>query len=124
DRGRVLVGTGSTNAPWHFEDEAGKLVGMDITMGRILAKALFDDENAVEFVLQDPAQRIPNLNTGKVDVVIQFMTISGQRSQLVNFSRPYYVEGVALISTPGTDNNDFAKLEAAGSGATIAILQN
>ncbi len=36
-------------------------------MGRILAKALFDDENAVEFVLQDPAQRIPNVNTGKVD---------------------------------------------------------
>ena len=25
DRGHVLVGTGSTNAPWHFEDEAGNL---------------------------------------------------------------------------------------------------
>jgi polar amino acid transport system substrate-binding protein len=50
DRGKVLVGTGSTNAPWHFEDDSGKLVGMDITMGQILAKALFDDENAVEFV--------------------------------------------------------------------------
>jgi len=124
DRGKVLVGTGSTNAPWHFEDEAGKLVGMDITMGRILAKALFDDENAVEFVLQDPAQRIPNVNTGKVDIVVQFMTMSGQRSQLANFSRPYYVEGVALISTPGTESNDFAKLLARGSGATISVLQN
>ncbi len=55
DRGRLLVGTGSTNAPWHFENEAGELVGMDITMGRILAQALFDDADAVEFVLQDPA---------------------------------------------------------------------
>lgn len=124
DRGKVLVGTGSTNAPWHFEDEAGKLVGMDVTMGHILAKALFDDAEAVEFVLQDPAQRIPNITTGKVDISIQFMTMSGQRAQLINFSRPYYVEGVALISTPGTDNNDFAKLLAAGSGATVAILQN
>ena len=124
DRGKVLVGTGSTNAPWHFEDEAGKLVGMDVTMGHILAKALFDDENAVEFVLQDPAQRIPNVNTGKVDIVVQFMTMSGQRAQLVNFSRPYYVEGVALISTPGTENNDFDKLKAAGSDARIAVLQN
>lgn len=124
DRGKVLVGTGSTNAPWHFEDEAGKLVGMDVTMGHILAKALFDDPEAVEFVLQDPAQRIPNVNTGKVDIVIQFMTMSGQRAQLVNFSRPYYVEGVALISTPGTANNDFQKLLAAGSNATVAILQN
>ena len=124
DRGKVIVGTGSTNAPWHFEDDAGKLVGMDVTMGHILAKALFDDPEAVEFVMQDPAQRIPNVNTGKVDIVVQFMTMSGQRAQLVNFSRPYYVEGVALISTPGTDNNDFQKLLAAGSGANVAILQN
>lgn len=124
NRGKLIVGTGSTNAPWHFEDESGKLVGMDITMGNILAKALFDDPNAVDFVQQDPAQRIPNVNTGKIDIAIQFMTMSGQRAQLVNFSRPYYVEGVALISTPGTANNDFAKLQAAGANATIAILQN
>ncbi|TIU68982.1 MAG: ABC transporter substrate-binding protein, partial [Mesorhizobium sp.] len=38
DRGKLIVGTGSTNAPWHFENDAGELVGMDITMGRILAK--------------------------------------------------------------------------------------
>ena len=36
DRGHLIVGTGSTNAPWHFEDEQGKLVGMDIAMARIL----------------------------------------------------------------------------------------
>src|SRR5437870_3232758 len=54
DRGRLLVGTGSTNAPWHFEDDKGQLTGMDITMARILAKGLFDDPAKVEFVKQDP----------------------------------------------------------------------
>src|SRR4051794_28261972 len=54
DRGHLLVGTGSTNAPWHFEDEKGELVGMDIAMARILAKGLFDDESKVEFVREDP----------------------------------------------------------------------
>ena len=44
DRGKLIVGTGSTNAPWHFEDEQGNLVGMDIAMARILALGLFDDE--------------------------------------------------------------------------------
>ncbi len=76
DRGKLLVGTGSTNAPWHFENDKGELVGMDIAMARILAKGLFDDDSKVEFVQEDPAQRIPNLTTGKVDIVIQFMTIS------------------------------------------------
>src|SRR5687768_8627680 len=26
DRGKLIVGTGSTNAPWHFENEKGELV--------------------------------------------------------------------------------------------------
>ncbi|RPI41185.1 MAG: ABC transporter substrate-binding protein, partial [Hyphomicrobiaceae bacterium] len=58
DRKKLLVGTGSTNAPWHFEDEKGQLTGMDITMGQILAKGLFDDAGKVEFVKQDPSARI------------------------------------------------------------------
>ena len=27
DRGHIIVGTGSTNPPWHFKDEAGELIG-------------------------------------------------------------------------------------------------
>jgi polar amino acid transport system substrate-binding protein len=124
DRGSILVGTGSTNAPWHFENDAGELVGMDITMGRILAKALFDDETKVEFVLQDPAQRVPNVTTGKVDISIQFMTMSSARAQLINFSRPYYVEGVALLSRPDAEVKTFDQLLAGGSATKIAVLQN
>jgi polar amino acid transport system substrate-binding protein len=124
NRGRLLVGTGSTNAPWHFENEKGELVGMDIAMARILAKGLFDDESKVEFVRQDPAQRIPNINTGKVDIVVQFMTVNPQRAQLVNFSKPYYVEGVALLTRPDSELKNFDALSAAGSKARISILQN
>jgi polar amino acid transport system substrate-binding protein len=124
DRGRLLVGTGSTNAPWHFEDDKGQLTGMDITMARILAKGLFDDEKKVEFVKQDPAARIPNITTGKVDVVIQFMTISPARAQLVAFSRPYYVEGAALLTTPKSKHKTYKQLQAAGKTAKASVLQN
>lgn len=124
DRGKLIVGTGSTNAPWHFENDAGELVGMDITMGRILAKGLFDDPTKVEFVMQDPAQRIPNVTTNKVDITIQFMTMTAQRSQLINFTRPYYVEGVALLTLPSAENKTFDKLLAGGSATRISILQN
>ena len=88
DRGNLIVGTGSTNAPWHFEDEQGKLTGMDIAMAWILAKGPFDDESKIEFVLQDPAARIPNIATGKVDITIQFMTVTPGRAQQVAFTRP------------------------------------
>ncbi|QEN86790.1 transporter substrate-binding domain-containing protein [Labrys sp. KNU-23] len=124
DRGHLIVGTGSTNAPWHFEDEKGELTGMDIAMAKILAKGLFDDASKIEFVRQDAAQRVPNINTGKVDVVIQFMTISPARAQLVAYSRPYYVEGVALLTRPDSDKKTFDDLLKAGSAARISILQN
>jgi len=34
------------------------MVGMDVTMARILSQGLFDDPTKVEFVKQDPAARI------------------------------------------------------------------
>ncbi len=124
DRKKLVVGTGSTNAPWHFEDEKGQLTGMDIAMARILAKGLFDDADKVEFVKQDPSARIPNINTGKVDVVIQFMTISPARAQLVAFSRPYYVEGAALLTSTKGKLKTHKQLLAAGKAAKASVLQN
>ncbi len=124
DRGHLIVGTGSTNAPWHFEDASGNLVGMDITMARILALGLFEDESKIEFVQQDPAARIPNITTGKVDITIQFMTVTPGRAQLVNFSRPYYVEGAALLTKPDAEVKTYDQLVAKGKEAKASVLQN
>jgi len=124
DRKKLIVGTGSTNAPWHFEDEKGQLVGMDITMAHILSQGLFDDPGKLEFVKQDPAARIPNITTGKVDIVIQFMTVTAQRAQLVAFTRPYYLEGVALLTSTKGKLKTYKQLVAAGKSARASVLQN
>ena len=76
---------------------------------------------------QDPAARIPNINTGRVDIVIQFMTAmtaTPQRAQLVAFTRPYYVEGVSLMSRPDGKLKDYDKMQAAGSEVKVSVLQN
>ncbi|HUZ65098.1 MAG TPA: transporter substrate-binding domain-containing protein [Acetobacteraceae bacterium] len=124
NRGHLIVGTGSANAPWHFEDANNKLTGMDVAMGKILAKALFGDEKKVKFVLESAAARIPNITTGKVDIVIHFMTISAQRAQLVAFSRPYYIEAVALLTRADAKAKSFDQLAALGAKAKVSILQN
>ena len=122
DRGTVIVGTGSTNPPWHFEDENGNLVGMDIEMGRILAQALFEDTEKVEFLTQAADARIPNLLSDKTDIVIQFMSETRDRAQLVNFTIPYYREAVTLMfraDSPYTSVNDVQNM-----GLTVSVLQN
>jgi polar amino acid transport system substrate-binding protein len=123
-RGKLIVGTGSTNAPWHFKDATGKLVGFDIDIARIIAKGLFDDATKVEFVDQTSDSRIPNVTTNKVDLTCQFMTVTAARAQLVAFSIPYYREGVGLLLKTGSSYKNFAALKAAGSKVKIGILQN
>ncbi|MFT4039381.1 MAG: transporter substrate-binding domain-containing protein [Thermomicrobiales bacterium] len=122
NRGSVLVGTGSTNPPWHFEDENGDLVGMDVEMGRILAQALFEDRNKVEFVVQAADARIPNLVSDKVDIVIQFMSETRDRAQLVAFTIPYYREAVTLMFPVDSPFNSIADVQ--GQGITVSVLQN
>jgi polar amino acid transport system substrate-binding protein len=133
DRGKLVVGTGSTNPPWHYEDADGQLVGFDIDMAKLLARGLFqmtDEQFAgvtdwsqyVEFVVEASDARIPNLLTDKIDIVCQFMTVTLPRALQVEFTIPYYREAATLLfraDSPYTGTADLA-----GKGAKIAILDN
>src|SRR3990167_963473 len=79
-RGKLIVGTGSTNAPWHFQGADGKLQGFDIDIGKMIANGLFNDPTKVEFVVQSSDARIPNLLTHKVDISCQFITVTPCRT--------------------------------------------
>jgi len=124
DRGTLIVGTGSTNPPWHFRNDEGELVGFDTDIARIIANGLFDDPNAVEFVTQAPDARIPNLATDKVDISCQFMTVTAGRAQQVAFTVPYYREGVGLLLREDGDYADYEALREAGGDVTVSVLQN
>jgi polar amino acid transport system substrate-binding protein len=133
DRGKVVIGTGSTNPPWHFEDEDGKLVGFDIEMSKLLAGGLFGLDQAqilsdeeprkyIEFVVHEADARIPDLLSDKVDINFQFMTVLASRALQVAFTIPYYREGVTLLLPKDSEYNSLSEFQ--GIGATIAILQN
>jgi polar amino acid transport system substrate-binding protein len=123
-RGKLIVGTGSTNPPWHFEDRSGKLVGMDIDLARLISKSLFDSYDKVEFVIQGSDARIPSLVTNKVDIVVQWMTVTAGRAQQVDFTIPYYREGVGVMLMANGKYKQFSELKAGGKGIKIGAMQN
>jgi polar amino acid transport system substrate-binding protein len=123
-RGHLIVGTGSTNAPWHFKDESGNLVGFDVDIAKMVAKGLFNDDTKIEFVQQSSDARIPNVTTGKVDITCQFMTVTAERAQQVAVTIPYYREGVGLLTLADGKMKTYDELKAAGGDATISVLQN
>ncbi len=123
-RGKLVVGTGVGNPPWHFRDEAGNMAGFDVDVAKMVAKGLFGDENKVEFVNQASDARIPNIVTDKVDITCQFMTVTAERAQQVNFTIPYYREGVGLMLAAGGKYKSRDDMKAAGNAVTISVLQN
>ena len=124
ERGHLIVGTGSTNAPWHFKDESGNLVGFDVDVAKLVAKGLFGDDTKIEFVDQSSDSRIPNVTTGKVDITCQFMTVTAERAQQVAVTIPYYREGVGLLLKVDGKYKSFDELKKAGSSAVVSVLQN
>ena len=124
NRKTLLVGTGNGNPPWHFQDDNGNFAGFDIAMGRLLAMGLFNDPNKAQFQIQGADARIPSLLTDKVDVVFQFMTITALRAQQVQFSTPYYREGVGLLLAKNSHYKDYKSLVAAGNRVKCSVLQN
>ena len=104
-RGKLIVGTGSTNAPWHFQGADGKLQGFDIDIGHIIAKGLFNDPD-------------------KVDISCQFIPVTASRAQQVAFTLPYYREGVGLLLPANSKYKEIEDLKAAGDSVTVAVLQN
>jgi polar amino acid transport system substrate-binding protein len=133
DRGRLIVGTGATNPPWHYEDADGQLIGFDIDMAKFLARGLFQltDEQLenrdewsqrLEFVVEAPDARIPNLLADKIDIVCQFMTVNPLRAQQVEFTIPYYREAVTLLLP--ADSSYTGTADISGQGAAISALEN
>jgi polar amino acid transport system substrate-binding protein len=123
-RGKLIVGTGVGNPPWHFRDEKGEMAGFDVDVAKIVAKGLFGDDTKIEYVNQASDARIPNIVTDKVDITCQFMTVTAERAQQVNFTIPYYREGVGLMMVAGGKYKSRDELKAAGTGVTVSVLQN
>ena len=96
-RGKLIVGVSSESPPFGFVDEKGELVGFDIDIARLIAKATFGDETKVEFVRQSAAQRWPNAQNGTVDFGAQTTSIYADRAQKVAFTRSYIDGGVVMI---------------------------
>jgi polar amino acid transport system substrate-binding protein len=68
----------------------GHIEGFDIDMLRAISAAIFGDPNKIRFVAVSDDQRIPAIESGKVDIVAHTMTITCARLKDVDFSTVYF----------------------------------
>jgi polar amino acid transport system substrate-binding protein len=105
DRGHVVVGVTSEAPPFGFINEDGELVGFDIDIARLVARAIFDDDSddRIELKRQSFAARWANTQSGQIDFGVQVTTIYPDRAVRVAFTRPYIDSGITLVVSADSD---------------------
>lgn len=121
-RDKLIVATFSTAPPFCYADEAGKLVGFDIDIARLIAKSLLGDENKVEFVTVTSEGRWPAVNSGRADMGLASTTVYPDRALRVAFTRPYIDSGISILVRQDAKVNNLAGLNNAKF--TLANLSN
>ncbi|MFB6364592.1 transporter substrate-binding domain-containing protein [Paenibacillus elgii] len=130
DRGKLIVGVFSDKPPFGFTDEKGKLVGFDNDLARRFAKDLLGDESKVEFVVVEPASRVPFLQSDKVDLIVANMTVTEERKQAVDFTNPNLKAATQVIVRGDSGIKSLADLKGKkaivtkGTTADIFLTKN
>lgn len=116
DSGTISVGLEGTYPPFSFVDENGKLAGFEVEFSEALAKEL-----GVKVKLQSTpwAGILAALESKRLDVVINQVTISEERKKKYDFSEPYTISGIqALVQKKDADK---FKTAADLKGAKVGV---
>lgn len=108
------IGTDTTFAPFEFEDENGKRVGIDVELLEEIAE---DQGFEIEWQVLGFNAAVQALEANQVDGVIAGMSITEDRQKKYDFSEPYFDSGVVMGIASG--DNATKKYEDL-TGKTVA----
>lgn len=100
--GKVKIGVFSDKPPFGYVDEKGANQGYDVYLAKRIAKDLLGDENKVEFVLVEAANRVEYLESNKVDIILANFTVTPERKEKVDFANPYMKVALGVVSPDGS----------------------
>ncbi|TKX30694.1 cysteine ABC transporter substrate-binding protein [Campylobacter estrildidarum] len=96
--GVVRIGVFGDKPPFGYVDEKGKNQGYDVYLARRIAKELLGDENKVQFVLVEAANRVEFLKSNKVDIILANFTQTLERAEQVDFCLPYMKVALGVVT--------------------------
>jgi polar amino acid transport system substrate-binding protein len=126
-RGRLVVGVDQNTLLFAYLNPfTGQIAGFEVDLLREVAAAIFGDPNRIEFKAVTTAERLPYVESGRVDIVADAVTITCARLQEVAFSTVYYDAGQRLLVPKSSRARSLADLRGKRVCATIGStsLQN
>jgi polar amino acid transport system substrate-binding protein len=103
-RGSLRVGVDDNTYLWGYRDPATlDLTGFDVDMLQQVSQAIFGAPGHIDYVIVPNAQRAQYVQSGKVDILAETMTITCAREKLVDFSSVYYEAGQRILVPTNSD---------------------
>lgn len=115
-KGKLVVGIDLNVPPFGYQDEKQQPAGSEVETAKLLAKDLGVE---LEIVQVTAANRIPYLQTNKVDLMLATFAISPERAKAVWFSAPYGATGSVLLGKAADDIKSYADL----AGKKVAVAR-
>jgi polar amino acid transport system substrate-binding protein len=118
--GVLTAGTSKDAFPFAYKDSNGKLTGYSVDMLVLIQKQLEKQLKRpvkLELVTLAPADRIPKLKSGAVDIVCDAASFTWERNRDVDFTVSYATTGTQLMVRRNTKARDIAALAGQKIGA-------
>lgn len=124
ESGELVVGTSGTLIAASFYDENDELTGYDVEVLREVAERLGLE---AKFEIMGVDSMLPAVDSGRIDVAANDMTVTEKRKESFNFSIPYK-HSYTTMAVREADNSGIESLEdlegkKAGGGATTIYSQ-
>ncbi|MBF7048512.1 cysteine ABC transporter substrate-binding protein [Campylobacter volucris] len=97
-QGVVRIGVFGDKPPFGYLDTQGVNQGYDVYFAKRIAKELLGDENKVQFVLVEAANRVEFLQSNKVDIILANFTKTPERAEVVDFALPYMKVALGVVA--------------------------
>lgn len=121
ERGTLLVGLEGTYPPFSFQGDDGKLTGFEVEFAQQLAKHL-----GVEASLKPTKWdgMLASLDSKRIDVVINQVTISDERKKKYDFSTPYTISGIQALVKKGNEGTIKTAADLKGKKVGVGLGTN
>lgn len=118
-RGKLRVGVKVDYPPLGYLDETGKNAGYEIGVVQKMAEYAFGDKNAVEFVPVNATNRIPYLDSNKIDFIAATLGVTEERKKQLDFSTTFFDGGVVTVVKKDSGINAISDL----AGKKVIVIK-
>ena len=124
ESGKLKVGVEGTYPPYTYHDDNGELTGFDVEVAKAIADKLGVE---ADFTESDWDSLLAGIDSGRLDTVINAVSITPEREEKYDFAGPYfYITQQIVVAKDNDDIVDMASLDGKkiANTATTAYLDS